>query len=282
MSHVRCADASAAAGEPIAGSAVHVENGLLVELRGTWRRDVSDYVSDDAPSATAMRAWLESTPLSRLLFIRRPGTQPASRLVFVVRSTDTQAAISRIEVDDLGDLDGLDLAGAGKRQDGSLVLVCGHGTRDACCALRGNAVFAALAPHAPPDELWISSHQAGHRFAANVLVLPHGLQLGRVAPEDAPRLVDGARRGEVSLEHYRGRTTHAPRVQAADAAVRAEVGLVGLDELALVSDDGEYVRLASRDGRTFVVAVAGAVGPSVPASCGADPAPQATFSAQLV
>lgn len=281
MTDVRCADASAAAGEPLAGTAVHVESWLLVELRGTWRRDVSDYLADDAPGSTAMRAWLESTPRSRLLFIRRPGTASASRIAFVVRASVAEAEVRRIEVDDLGDLDGLDLERAGERVEASLVLVCGHGSRDACCALRGNAVYTALAPHVERDELWISSHQAGHRFAANVLVLPQGIQLGRVAPEEAPRIVGDARRGAVSLDHYRGRTAYSPRVQAADVAVRTETGLVGLDEIGLASEDGEHVRLASRDGRAFEVAVEAAEGPSLPASCGAVPEPQPTLTAQL-
>ena len=49
--------------------------------------------------------------------------------------------------------------------------------------LRGTAVFRALAGHVPEDDLWLSSHQGGHRFAANVLVLPSGMQLGRLDPK---------------------------------------------------------------------------------------------------
>lgn len=281
MTELRCADASAAAGESLAGTAVNVENWLLVELRGTWPRDVADFLADGAPGTAAIRAWLEATPSSRLLLVRRPGVAAARRLVFVVRASEREARVRRIELDDLGDLDGIDLERAGDEIDASLVLVCGHGTRDACCALRGNAVQAALAPHVATDELWISSHQAGHRFAANVLVLPHGIQLGRVAPDDAPDVVDAARRGGISLAHYRGRTSHAPRVQAADFAVRAETGLDHVDDLVLVSDDGATVQLVSADGRAFAVTVDEIAGPVVPASCGAAPGPQTTFSARL-
>ncbi len=284
MTDLRCADASAAAAESLAGTAVHVESWLLVEVRGSWRRDVSDHLDDDAPGAGAMRAWLGATPASRLLFIRRPGVASAraSHVVFVVRASQAGADVRRIELDDLGDLDGLDLERTGEHVDASLVLVCGHGSRDACCALRGNAVFAALAPHVPRDELWISSHQAGHRFAANVLVLPQGIQLGRVTPEDAPKIVDDARRGTISLDHYRGRTAFAPRVQAADVAVRTGTRLAELGDVAFASDDGERVRLETRDGRIVEVAVDAIEGPSVPASCGAEPEPQPTFSARLV
>ena len=37
----------------------------------------------------------------------------------------------------------------------------------------------------PPERLWQSSHLGGHRFAPNVLVLPHGVQLGRIPLERA-------------------------------------------------------------------------------------------------
>jgi hypothetical protein len=63
------------------------------------------------------------------------------------------------------DLDG------GEVMDGRLLLVCGHGSRDQCCASRGTPVFGALAAAFMEDELWISSN-SGHRFAGNVLVLP--------------------------------------------------------------------------------------------------------------
>jgi hypothetical protein len=277
----RCSDASAEAGEPLAGTAVHVENWLLVELRGTWPRDVADVLAAGGPGANAIRDWLEVTPASRLLFVRRPGS-PAGVCVFVVRAASDEASVRRFALADIGELDVVDLERGGEKTGTSLVLVCGHGTRDACCALRGNAVHGALAPHAGADELWISTHQAGHRFAANVLLLPSGIQLGRVSAENAGQLVADARRGKIAVGHYRGRTAYPPHVQAADIAVRTETGLDQLDDLALVSDDGERVTLVARGGPTYTVAVERVDGPVVPASCGAEPEPQPVLSTRLV
>lgn len=276
----RCADVSQEAGERLVATAVNVENWLLVEVRGTWPRDVSAVLTDAEPGSATMRAWLDGVPSSRLLFIRRPGRAAAS-VVFVVRAFEAEAEVRRIEVAGFEDLDDVDLKHDGDPLETSLVLVCGHGTRDACCALRGNAVFGALAEHVPPGELWISSHQGGHRFAANVLVLPAGIQLGRVAPDDAVRVVDLARAGSISLDHYRGRTAYSTRVQAAEVAARASAGLSNVQDLAFVADDGERVRLATRDGLTFDVAVDEVAGPTVPSSCGAAPEPQTAFTARL-
>jgi len=278
----RCADASAAAGEQLAGTAVTVANWLLVERRGTWPRDVSAALAEGEPGSESLRSWLDNTPSSRLLFIRTPRAVRGERLVFVVHSTETASSTRRIELGGLEELAGVDLARDGEPFDAPLVLVCGHGTRDACCALRGNVVHAELAAHVPGESLWISSHQGGHRFAANVLVLPSGIQLGRIAREDAASVVGDACDGRISLPHYRGRTTYPAHVQAAEAVVRGTAGLSDVHDLTLRSEDDARVELGSADGRLFAVEVERLPGPTLPASCGAAPEPQDAFRARLV
>jgi hypothetical protein len=282
VSDPRCADASAAAGESLAGTAVTVENWLLVERTGTWPRDVSAALAEDEPGSEVLRAWLDRTPSSRLLFIRSPRAAPGRRVVFVVHSAESTSSARRITLGGLEELADVDLARDGEPFASPLVLVCGHGTRDACCALRGNAVHAELAARVPSASLWISSHQGGHRFAANVLVLPSGIQLGRVAREDAVSIVDDACAGRISLAHYRGRTTYPAHVQAAEAAVREAAGLRVVGDLTLAGDHGTRVELRSWDAKTFTVAVEQLPGPTLPASCGAAPEPQSSFSARLV
>jgi len=64
-------------------------------------------------------------------------------------------------------------------REGRKYLVCTNGARDPCCAIRGAAVADALAV-ARPGAAYESSHLGGHRFAANLLVLPDGLCFGRL------------------------------------------------------------------------------------------------------
>jgi hypothetical protein len=182
----RCAELSAAAGESLVATAVTARSWLLVEVPGAWPRDVSDEGALPAAAQEKARAWLEETPGSRLHFLRRPG-RGAKRgtVVFVARSEEERQELRRFELARLDELADVDLTG-GSRHEGALVLVCGHGSRDRCCALRGAAVYASLADRLGENELWISSHQGGHRFAANVLVLPAGLQFGRVERGAAP------------------------------------------------------------------------------------------------
>jgi hypothetical protein len=278
----RCADISEAAGEPISATATTAASWLLVEVRGPWPRDVGDDGALDDESRVKVAAWLEEVSGSKLMFIRRPGKVAWERpLAFVVRATETETQVRRLELDDAGGLTGVDLASDGTVVDRQLVLVCGHGTRDVCCALRGRAVLGALAGRVAPDDLWLSSHQGGHRFAANVLVLPSGIQLGRVSPEKAPSIVGEALCGRISLEHYRGRTAYTRREQAAEWVVRESLALVGASGLTLVGDDGTAVRFVDESGSEHRAVPEELAGPAVPASCGAEPEPQRHVTASL-
>jgi hypothetical protein len=271
----RCADLSEAAGEPLSATATHASSWLLLEVRGSWPRDVADDGALPPELRAKVAAWLDETPSSRLHFIRRPGRGGVPRLAFVVRAGEGDTEVRRLE------LDSADLSGDGEVVEQQLVLVCGHGMRDACCALRGSAVFGALESHVAPDDLWLSSHQGGHRFAANVLVLPAGIQLGRVAPADAERVVGEALAGSIDLEHYRGRTSYTRREQAAEHAIRLSEGLVRASDLVLSGDDGRQVRFLVADGRELRAVPEELAGPAVPASCGVEAEPQPHLTARL-
>jgi hypothetical protein len=271
------------AGESLTATATTAEHWLLVEVPGSWPRDVSVDGALPAPAQEAAAAWLERTPRSRLLFIRRPGRAGDGSLAFVIHASESSSEVRRIELERPGDIAHLDLERDGDRVARQLVLVCGHGTRDACCALRGGAVYGALAASLTGgEELWISSHQGGHRFAANVLVLPMGVQFGRIEPEEAPLVVSRALSGRIALDCYRGRTCYPPSVQAAERAVREALDLEGAEDLRLAAVEGTLVRFRGRDGSDRAATVEEIVGPSVPVSCGVEPEPQKGFSAQLV
>ncbi len=199
----------------------------------------------------------------------------------MVRAEEREAEVRRIELVSHDDLAHVDLEGGGERVAESLVLVCGHGTRDACCALRGTAVYGALAGEVGDDRLWLSSHHGGHRFAANVLVLPAGVHLGRLDRGNAASVVSLALGGRIELDHYRGRTCYEPRVQAAEIAIRQALGLADLHDLRLIADEASSVRFHVRGGAEQAATIAEIYGPVVPASCGAEPEPQKAFVARL-
>lgn len=278
----RCSDVSRAVREPLAATAATTERWVLVEVPGSWPRDVSIEGPLPERAHVALQRWLAGTPRSRLLFLRRPGRSRAQPVVFAVRAQEGALEVRRIGVQLHEDLADVDLDADGERVDTRLVLVCGHGSRDQCCSLRGTPVFGALTPGFGDDELWISSHQGGHRFAGNVLILSSALQLGRIDPDNARSVTEGVLGGRIALAHYRGRTYYEPRVQAAEHAIRQATGLDGVDDLRLMAVEDPLVRFRDRDGNEHVATVEAAEGPVVPASCGAPPEPQTVFRALVV
>lgn len=283
MTVPRCSEASLDAGESLVATATTAEHWLLLEVGGSWPRDVADDGALPGPARAAVLAWLERGPGARLLFIRRPGRSSSRSLAFVVHAGESRTDVRRIELEHPNDLADVDFERDGAETRQQLTLVCGHGARDACCALRGVAVYGALAARMRGDEeLWISSHQGGHRFAANILVLPLGLQLGRVEPDRAALVVGRALVGRIELDHYRGRSCYAPAAQAAERVVRETFGLEGVADLRLSEVDGPLVRFRAVDGSEHTAAVEEVLGAIVPASCGAEPNPQKAFRARIV
>jgi len=146
----------------------------------------------------------------------------------------------------------------------------------------GIAAVAQALERILPGQVYECSHLGGHRFAANVLVFPAGIHLGRLASESAVPVVADALAGRIDLAHYRGRVAYPAGVQAAELAVRNAEGIDAVADLSLVAAEDEVVRFRGADGREHAAVVEERLGPSVPASCGADPEPQAVLTAQVV
>lgn len=278
MSNATCSGASLAAGEPLVGTAPRGDALLLLEVRGAWGRDALDSVP--AEVAPTIRVWLEATPKSKLLLIRRPDRREGELVAFVAqvadRSTIRRFAFARYE-----DLAETDLVAGGEQVDAPLALVCGHGRRDACCARLGVPLYEALSESLGPESLWLSSHQGGHRFAPNLLWLPAGLAFGRVDPAEARTFVAALGAGQLPLATFRGRTSFEPEAQAAEIAVRQRLDLGGQGDVTLVSIDGKRVRLATPTGITDVD-VRREPGPPLPASCGADPESEVRYAVSTI
>jgi hypothetical protein len=273
---VSCSTLSLAAGEALAGTASVASRWLVVEVGGAWGRDV---VADtELPAAVRQRleTWVKSEDGSRVLFVRRPDRRSPETTILTALSDEDGGELRRLRLASLEALPEADLD-AGERLDGPLLLVCVHGRRDPCCARHGVTVFDALAAEVPPKLLWQSSHQGGHRFAANVLALPAGISLGRVAPESASAVAAALRASRIPLEHFRGRTIHPPPAQAAEGVVRSRLDLRDLRDVRVLGLDSGRVALRTPNGE-FDVVVEATEGPVRPESCAADPVPATTYS----
>ena len=243
MTAFRCASASRARGDELAGTASTVRTYLLLEHPGPW--GVEALRDARLPDGLGARLQEQSRRHRvRVLLVRRPGTRAAgaaTRVLAARAAGDASWAESAV-LDRIDDVRDLDLAALGS--GGSLGLdpapdpvlaVCTHGRHDACCAELGRPVALELAagPHA--DAVWETSHVGGDRFAGNLVVLPRGLYYGGLDPRLAIAVADATGRGEVLLEHFRGRSDLSMPAQAADIDVRRRLGLTGLDDVRPIS-----------------------------------------------
>lgn len=227
----RCAAESLLRDEPVGGTATHVRTWLLLEHVGPWGNDalLDARLPDGLGAALTQQA---KAHRAKILLIRRFSSKPAGDglRVFAAYADPVAPRIESGTVADPREVLDLDLAAfrAGgttglPTYDGSLFCVCTNGRHDACCAERGRPVAQAL-DRAHPEETWEVSHIGGDRFAANMVVLPHGLYYGRLDPVSAIAVAGSHLSGELDLDRLRGRASYPMAVQAAEIHLRRELG----------------------------------------------------------
>lgn len=175
----------------------------------------------------------------RMLLIRRPGRagrSPAVTRWFVLHHEASLPGRGRMATgswETVADLraavDALADESAGEPVEEPMVLVCTHGVHDACCAIAGRPVAAALAKRWP-QRVWECSHVGGDRFAANVIAAPTGVCFGGLDATSAVSVLADLDRGLISADHLRGHTTMGPVQQAAVGALLQRYGPAGVDD----------------------------------------------------
>lgn len=225
----RCSGASMLREEPIAGTASNVRAFLLVEHTGAW--GLNALRDARLPDGLGNHLLLSSHAAGvRVLLARRPDRSGTDDVrVFAAYADPAVPWLESAAFTDIHEVLDLDLAALGRGESlgldataGSLFCVCTHGRHDACCAERGRPVAAALEA-AHPEETWEVSHIGGDRFAANLVVLPHGLYYGRLDPAAALGVAGAHLAGGLDLDHLRGRSGLSMRIQAAEIALRRQL-----------------------------------------------------------
>ena len=217
-----CSQLSLTSGEQIYGTAGNATDvWFVLEYPAVWgAKAMEESKLDDALKAHLAQA-VADTPGARLQLIKRGESRNGSATSFFIGlSQEDVAALYRFELQDFTDLAAMDLPAmvtemrtdparyAAHKHDEPLFLVCTNGSRDRCCATLGVPVYLTMAAYAG-DQVWQTTHTGGHRFAATMIVLPHGLYYGRLSAEDALPIVDTYNAGDVyALDHYRGRSCY--------------------------------------------------------------------------
>jgi len=239
-----CSDASVARGEGVVATASQVRAWLLVEVHGAWGIDAVTESHLGAHLPDGWKADLQRRGI-RPICIRpadRSDDPGSIRLFFVIaaRPGRTEGAVWARTVPSLGGVrhvsDDLVIGHAPDgwaRQERRLVLVCTNGKHDQCCANQGRPVVRHLRTTRWADEVWECSHIGGDRFAANLVVLPDSLYFGRMEPAEAEVLLDAHAEGRIELPWFRGRSTLRFAEQAAEHALRRELGVTGTDDVVI-------------------------------------------------
>lgn len=235
----RCSVASALREETLAGTAPEARRWVLIEHPGPWAKAPLD----TPPLAGSLGQRLDQALTdfgAKVLLVRRTGRQEDSQ-TRLWRVVDTATGLSlsglwRTERDLEVLLPALaGCAGPLSEPCPEMVLVCTHGVRDACCAIKGRPIAGAVAKALASSDVEVleCSHLNGHRFAGTALTLPDGLCYGRLDQSDAPKVMKAHAEGRVWPDRLRGQT-----------------GLVGAAQAAHVWGLRE---LATRTGSTDVV-----------------------------
>ena len=267
---MRCSALAEELSEPMIGSVDQRDRWLLLEDRSAWgSHAVRDVLGVELEAAAKQRGM-------RLLLVRRREGDPSADVVrraFLVDTAAGEMAVRTVErPDELAALLDTSVADFGAPLTDPIFLVCTNGKRDACCALRGRAVTAALAvEHA--ERMWECTHLGGHRFAGNLVCLPHGIVYGRVGPEDGVPLADAYLDGRIDPDHLRGRSAWPAPAQVAEQVVRRRLELAGVDDIGLAEavvegESATVVLVASGVEHRFVLRAER--GEPRPTSCRAD------------
>ncbi len=81
-------------------------------------------------------------------------------------------------------------------------------------------------------QIWESAHVGGHRFAANLVILPHGLYYGPVGVPEAAAAIAAYQQGTITPQRYRGRAGQPKPTQEAEHARLARTGSLEVGSLA--------------------------------------------------
>lgn len=302
----RCAQASQAAGEAMAGTAPTACAWIVLEHPGPWGARI--FEGGALPTSVAEHLRAGSASGVTTLLARRPETRGrrAGLRAWVARSTPGGLLLREGEVHSYEDVLSWDLSAIGRGElppFGSLRtspihLVCTNGARDQCCAVDGRALVTSLcgpsSPEALRDSVWECSHIGGHRFAPVMLTLPAGTVHGRLTADQAQEVISRADRGDVLLDTYRGRSGLPAPFQAAAIDARHRLDLHGIEEIDVLrvvrdravpvpacapfDEDEVACEVRHRDGRAWRAVVRRETQTEPrPESCGKEPVTGASW-----
>ena len=240
----RCATASRARQDSMIATAPPGQRWLLIEREGAWPSRALDVFDPFDAHALSQKA---AAIGARISLIRRPRRHPRAPGPFRWAIADIRPGREAIRWSTADSVEEVvaDSWHVTPGEGEPVAIVCAHSKHDVCCALRGRPVAAAL-EQMWPGHVWECSHLGGDRFAASMVLLPHGLCFGRVDAGAGFEILDAYHQGELLPERLRGRSAYSRVEQAADCLARVALGRTQMSGLRPVSHDVEGAEISVR------------------------------------
>ncbi|AKK02393.1 hypothetical protein CEPID_02565 [Corynebacterium epidermidicanis] len=271
-----CSDVQA---EPLPGTAKTGELFVALEHPYGWGHDILDGHAFGDDLTAELKKYTASHKV-QLQLIRRPGREGQRVEQPTVLIADVFGEVRRLAIPEPAALLDIDPhVAVGTKVDHPVLLVCTHGKRDRCCAIKGRPLAAALAAGFPGGLIWESSHTKGHRFAPSIIALPWGYSFGHLNEHAAKDLVLHLQRGELFLPGNRGRSCWDARGQVAELAVAARNPGTQAGELRIAEVEENTAVVEGGTGQRWLVELEPQLVDGVVSSCGDAPKQGKSWSA---
>lgn len=242
-----CSSISESVNEQLFGTAPLVEHWFLIEYNGNWAPDA--FESSSIPEMVKEYVLNESGNIdnSRVQLIKKDDDTGYGIRFYYVNSSEFNPSLYEFRLEQYVDILDIDLVNLTQgtsltdhRTDKKIILVCSHGTHDKCCGTYGIPVYNQLRENSD-FEVWRTSHVGGHRFSANIVMLPEGIYYGRVNGTNLEDIIESHNRNEIYLDCYRGRSCYKQSTQVSDYFLRDKTGKTGIYDIRLEYEkDREY------------------------------------------
>jgi hypothetical protein len=224
--------------EEMFGTVPKVDIWILLEYNQAWGEKA--FPSSNIPKNVKKRLsnYVESTPYCRLQLIKRHDRSLDSIKLYLGVSDEKEPKLFELNLSSYDDLLEIDipkiLESSSFLRKEPLILICTHGTHDKCCSKFGVPIYLKAIEQENRFTTWQCTHLGGHRFAANVLCLPHGIYYGRVREKgNLCEVIKEYQNRSVHLENYRGRSCYHNEVQAAEYFLRMQTGIKEISAFCL-------------------------------------------------
>jgi hypothetical protein len=233
-----CFENSVQASEQLFGTVPHINFWILIEYKNSWEEKAFNNCSIDTGVKTAIRDLAGKYPKSRIQLIKNEYGKKDYIKLYIAITTENQKEVYEFKINSYKDI--LDIHFENELSDkilksNPLILVCTHGSYDQCCGEKGLELFNYLNHYEKDFEVWQTTHLGGHRFAANILILPDGIYYGRVNKDNFEKIRNSYLNNKLEAGLLRGRCFYHPDVQAAEHYFRRELEYPYLGNLNLIN-----------------------------------------------